>query len=672
MKNRLVLLLIFLLLGHWSVAQGVDCKSAIEMSVYDDCRRSPGDTNGFSGNDLGSVCGGKSEDGGWFKFKAISNRTRIIVSSSQLIDMAISVYQRCDVEVECVDNRGIGKQEILEFDTEIGFDYSILVFEVNEGGGEFLICVSEILENLQSDCIGAEVICQDGPIVFNPQGSGIDDFENEANQKGCLLDKENQSAWYYFEIQENAPPNQFLTFNITPENSPDYDFAIYGPNVLCDSLGYPIRCSWADRFCEFCPKTGLDMVAKDASESVIGDGFLAPLLVQPGEGYFLLIDNYFQNATGFMLKWGGSAAPYLNCLVEPPCGIIANAGANLYVCEETQLVLNGKIQGTIEHARMDWTGNGAAFLDDVNIANPTLILPLDFKEPLSLAFSVKENDCIHTDSLFIINNCVPEPCPTNLGINLDIHPPNCTNPSSGSIQIGLIEGQKTAYEFQLNNHEFQTATYFSNLSAGPYMLTLKDELGCQFDTLIEIPSTNLIPELTMGSDQVVNQGEVIDLQLTTNFSDKQIAAITWTGITLTDCPFPCLSPSFTATNSTTIQATIQTLDNCIISDRIQLTVEPKIDIYIPSAFSPNGDGINDVFMIHTGSGISHIKDLKIVDRWGNIVFQATNFPPNQIDFGWNGRIENREFNHAVFVYLVEVELPDGTLHVLNGEIVLIQ
>lgn len=166
-----------------------------------------------------------------------------------------------------------------------------------------------------NDCINATVICSDDNIGLNPTGPGADDFADPDNFDGCLSG-ENQSGWYYFEIQPDAPPGLQLGFIINPDNGAgqDYDFAVFGPDVPCDDLGSPIRCSYAGGGCALCPQTGLGMGATDNSESPGGNGFVALLTVQPGEGYYLLIDNFSNNSTGFSLTWTDSAAPWLNCV----------------------------------------------------------------------------------------------------------------------------------------------------------------------------------------------------------------------------------------------------------------------------------------------------------------------------------------------------------------------
>src|SRR5687767_15129024 len=108
-----------------------------------------------------------------------------------------------------------------------------------------------------NDCEDAEVVCDDGNIAFNPIGPGDNDFADPDNDEGCITALEQNSAWYYFQIDPNAPPNLVLGFIIRPlgGQGEDYDWALYGPNVTCGDLGSPIRCSSSSAACGFCPET---------------------------------------------------------------------------------------------------------------------------------------------------------------------------------------------------------------------------------------------------------------------------------------------------------------------------------------------------------------------------------------------------------------------------------
>ena len=267
---------------------------------------------------------------------------------------------------------------------------------------------------VNTDCVTAQVICSDGPVDFNPNGIGIDDFANPNNSFGCFVlalpidsTAENYSAWYYFEFRTDMPPNSVIEFTISPFGGfgEDYDFLIFGPGLSCDSLGAPVRCSFAAFICSYCPETGLGRGATDTSEGANGDGFVAPMVVQPGEGYYLMLDNFAGTSNGFQLTWGGSAAPYLNCLANPNCkNIKALAGPDMQVCAgSAPIQLHANAVGISDSARIAWQGTPEvlAMLDTVNILRPTLTVPANFTGDIELTLRIEDKNCSATDALTI-------------------------------------------------------------------------------------------------------------------------------------------------------------------------------------------------------------------------------------------------------------------------------
>ncbi|HFA50174.1 MAG TPA: gliding motility-associated C-terminal domain-containing protein [Bacteroidetes bacterium] len=97
------------------------------------------------------------------------------------------------------------------------------------------------------------------------------------------------------------------------------------------------------------------------------------------------------------------------------------------------------------------------------------------------------------------------------------------------------------------------------------------------------------------------------------------------------------------------------------------------DIYVPNAFSPNGDGINDIFQIYAGgNGIAKVNSFRIFSRWGESVFEYFDFQPNDPQFGWDGKHKGQEMNPAVFAWFAEVELIDGDVRLLKGDVTLLR
>jgi gliding motility-associated-like protein len=104
---------------------------------------------------------------------------------------------------------------------------------------------------------------------------------------------------------------------------------------------------------------------------------------------------------------------------------------------------------------------------------------------------------------------------------------------------------------------------------------------------------------------------------------------------------------------------------CIGMDTIQVTVIKVNSYFIPTGFSPNGDGINDVVQVH-GKGIDHIS-LKIFDRIGEKVFET-----NQLETGWDGTYHGLPMNDNVFVYKLEVYYCSGETVKETGNITLLK
>ena len=121
--------------------------------------------------------------------------------------------------------------------------------------------------------------------------------------------------------------------------------------------------------------------------------------------------------------------------------------------------------------------------------------------------------------------------------------------------------------------------------------------------------------------------------------------------------------------------TIFVLDEngCESTDQIVINVDTDQTIYVPNAFSPNGDGINDTFTLYSDSRFSPIiSELHIYDRWGTEVFVNYDFPPNEQEFGWNGDFRGQAHNPGVFVYHALVEYIDGSTQFFKGDVTLVR
>ncbi|TVQ50746.1 MAG: gliding motility-associated C-terminal domain-containing protein, partial [Saprospirales bacterium] len=112
---------------------------------------------------------------------------------------------------------------------------------------------------------------------------------------------------------------------------------------------------------------------------------------------------------------------------------------------------------------------------------------------------------------------------------------------------------------------------------------------------------------------------------------------------------------------------------CMASDEMTVIIDHNRNIYIPNAFSPNGDGINDYFTVYADDRqVKSVRSLQVFSRYGDRVFHRGDFHPNIPELGWDGYFRGELMNPAVFVWTAEVEFVDGEVVILSGELSLVR
>jgi gliding motility-associated-like protein len=154
-------------------------------------------------------------------------------------------------------------------------------------------------------------------------------------------------------------------------------------------------------------------------------------------------------------------------------------------------------------------------------------------------------------------------------------------------------------------------------------------------------------------------------------TDLSTGATSWTwilteptGTQTSNLPSPCFT--ITDTGSYSVMLIVRNGNGCPDTAIVTFNAEnPCTDLFVPSAFSPNGDNQNDVLFVY-GSCISFMQ-LEIYNRWGERVFITTN-PAN----GWDGSWRGQPCEAAVFTYVLTGQMDDGTPIEMQGNISLIK
>lgn len=93
-------------------------------------------------------------------------------------------------------------------------------------------------------------------------------------------------------------------------------------------------------------------------------------------------------------------------------------------------------------------------------------------------------------------------------------------------------------------------------------------------------------------------------------------------------------------------------------------------VYIPNIFSPDFNGYNDYFIPKFNESIERINKMIIYNRWGGIVYQKSDFYPFTENEGWDGRQHGKQSAEGVYLYYIEIQFKDQTIHKYKGDVYL--
>jgi len=184
--------------------------------------------------------------------------------------------------------------------------------------------------------------------------------------------------------------------------------------------------------------------------------------------------------------------------------------------------------------------------------------------------------------------------------------------------------------------------YYTSPAVVPVSLAVSSPNGCS-DTALGRISIYTVPAVDAGPDMTVQEGSGVTLQATADAA----VPVQWSPAVYLDNA-KTLTPVASPPASQLYYITA-TANQCSGRDSVWVKVIPRPDpdINIPNAFSPNGDGINDVWEI-TGLSSYATATLQVFNRWGQKVFESTGYTRP-----WDGRLNGRPLPVGTYYYVVE-------------------
>jgi len=239
----------------------------------------------------------------------------------------------------------------------------------------------------------------------------------------------------------------------------------------------------------------------------------------------------------------------------------------------------------------------------------------------------------------------------------------CTPLQNGSISL-FVSGGSPSYQYQWSNGA--TTSIVTNLPVGIDSVTVTDSRGCTVDTGFVIANDSAFTITGVPDTVTINQGDVIQLGLEVKNNGAGNPSYTWTpslGLSCSDCQAPQASPF------TTIDYVVNgvTDSGCTSSTQIYITVIPQHQFYVPNAFTPNNDGVNDYWEAFGNKKTWLYVNAEVYDRWGEKIFES-----NDINFQWDGKYRGQYVTPGEYVYIFKVVFIDDYSVTNKGTITVIR
>lgn len=211
-------------------------------------------------------------------------------------------------------------------------------------------------------------------------------------------------------------------------------------------------------------------------------------------------------------------------------------------------------------------------------------------------------------------------------------------------------GSSPAYQWQVNGSDAgsDNPMFTTNVLSNGDVVTciLTSSLSCSSPASSQnqlVMTVNEEPTVTMMPDTTIGLGQSIVLQVDVT---GPVTSYQWTPADDLDNPFAA-APVASPANTTTYQVTVSTAANCTAHGKVTIGVFKSLKM--PSAFTPNGDGKNDLFRVPPSLGVKIIA-FAVYDRWGARVFYTTNSSA-----GWDGALGGRPQAAGTYVWMIEYE-----------------
>ncbi|MBL7816991.1 MAG: gliding motility-associated C-terminal domain-containing protein [Saprospiraceae bacterium] len=356
--------------------------------------------------------------------------------------------------------------------------------------------------------------------------------------------------------------------------------------------------------------------------------------------------NKSENARGKITFPDGSLNTNDMWVVKIKCIFELNLGDSVLVCKTNPVTLDATIPNC-RNCLYSWsTGESTPFIT----LHPTQTQKVFVNVTATNACTIRDD---------VVLKVIPSPEIAEYSVK----PPLCRDGRDAVIALDSARGGTPPYFLVNGKDTFPRRIYIENLAAGNYTISLVDRMGCKLDKTLEIPNPPPFI-ISLPESKEVQFGDSFRLTLTSN---KPLSHFYWSDRSIRSLdtfvkPFDSQTYSVTAIDSV----------GCVKTAATQVVIRRDNLYFMPLAFSPNGDLINDYFTIYGGKTVVSIDNFQIFQRSGHLIFEKKRIFPAAETEGWDGTFKGQDAPPDVYVFWAEVTYIDGRKELIKGDVTLIR
>ena len=324
----------------------------------------------------------------------------------------------------------------------------------------------------------------------------------------------------------------------------------------------------------------------------------------------------------------------------------AVAGRDTLYCGETPVTIGANAKPGLVYS---WSP--AAGLSNPNIANPSA--KPDVSTTYVLTVRSGGGGCLDTDTVLVNSASLID------SIQLIGKDAYCIDSPDSSVLWVSPADSIQWYRDGVPISNANLVRYRANIS-GNYHAQLFSDLGCRVNTKTK---TVFIDKPAPGITYPVAYA-VIDLPYGLSARNIGNSCVWSPGIDLDDVN--SYKPVFNSSTDRSYTISLTTYTGCVTVDTQMVKTVKAAEIYVPTAFTPNDDGKNDILR-PTLMGMKELHYFRIFNRWGQLLYESKSGIQ-----GWNGRIKGVLQSTQTFVWVASGLGVDGRVHTRKGTAVLIR